>query len=116
VLYAAGIIISSHMPTVPGTAGINRVEGGDKLSHLAIYFLFSLFFLLALKYEGYRYPVLYIITITFVAGFGALDEAHQFFVPGRKCEIMDFVTDALAAMLACIVFMSLTPKTNHTKP
>src|SRR3954466_5711408 len=45
-----------------------------------------------------------------VAAFGALDEVHQLFVPGRTAELADFIADAGAAALVCGL-LSLLRKT-----
>ena len=36
-----------------------------------------------------------------VVAFGALDELHQAFVPGRAADLLDFVADATAAAVVC---------------
>jgi VanZ family protein len=41
-----------------------------------------------------------------VVAFGALDELHQLFMPGRSAELLDFVADAAAASAVCgVLFM-----------
>jgi VanZ family protein len=39
--------------------------------------------------------------------YGAVDELHQSFVPGRVCSIADLVTDAAGSVLALLVLRSL---------
>jgi len=47
--------------------------------------------------------------LTFLCGalLGALDELHQYFVPGRSTEILDWTADASGVLLGLFIFISL---------
>jgi VanZ family protein len=68
------------------------VPGGwDKVAHACTFALIA-----ALLMHGTARQVPLAILAAVVA-FGAVDEAHQFFVPGRTADLTDFIADAAAA-------------------
>jgi VanZ family protein len=44
-----------------------------------------------------------ILSFVFCALFGFSDEWHQFFVPGRHCDILDWYADMTGAAIAMLV-------------
>jgi VanZ family protein len=75
--------------------GAHRVpHGWDTLAHVLCFALIT-----ALLWRGTagRAPL---AVLACVLAFGALDELHQTFLPGRSAEPADFFADALAA--ACV--------------
>ena len=80
----------------------------DKVIHLIEFailgFLLSFGCFLSLKY---RLKVK--AYMTFLSGtlLGALDELHQYFVPGRSTEILDWIADVLGVLLGLLIFISL---------
>jgi VanZ family protein len=80
----------------------------DKVIHLMEFailgFLLSFGFVLSLKYRLKAKAYL-----TFLSGalLGALDELHQYFVPGRSAEILDWVADVLGILVGLLIFISL---------
>jgi len=94
LIAAAGIMlgllfVSSH----PVPAGF------DKLAHMSV---FALITALLLYGTEARAPIAVLFA---VAGFGALDELHQLFMPHRSADILDFVADAAAATAVCGLLM-----------
>ena len=85
------------------------ILGWDKLVHMAEYTVYSILAGIALlsfdrkKYSFNLILIAFLITIL----FGASDEIHQYFVPGRSCSIYDFVADCLGAILGLILFQKL---------
>ena len=68
------------------------VPGGwDKVAHASTFALIA-----ALLMHGTARQAPLAILAAVVA-FGAVDEAHQFFVPGRTADLTDFIADATAA-------------------
>ena len=43
--------------------------------------------------------------IAFAAAYGASDEVHQFFVPGRYCALADWMADVVGAVAVQIAFL-----------
>ena len=76
--------------------GAHRVpQGWDKVMHFTCFALIT-----ALLWRGTagRAPLAVLASVVL---FGALDELHQTFMPGRSAELLDFVTDAAAAIAVC---------------
>ncbi|HXN15377.1 MAG TPA: VanZ family protein [Usitatibacter sp.] len=79
----------------------------DKLVHFTVFG--GIAFLLWVG-TGARWPVL---VWALVALLGALDEAHQVYVPGRTADIEDFFADAIGAACALLVLQALSFATPH---
>jgi len=72
-----------------------------KAAHLAEYFIFSLLVLRGLRggRAGWRLRWA-LMTVAIAAGYAALDEFHQWFVPGRSASPMDSLLDSCGAAAA----------------
>lgn len=44
------------------------------------------------------------ISISFSIFYGGLDELHQYFVPGRSCDWMDFLADSLGIIFTVLLY------------
>jgi hypothetical protein len=97
ILWAAGIFILSSIPslTIPDI-GLNWQ---DKLGHVLEYGIFAV--LLMRSFRARNFSVKKTVWLTLITGiaYGALDEAHQAFVPGRVPDMLDFVADACGMFL-----------------
>ena len=69
--------------------------GWDKVAHFST---FALITLLLWHGTSGRAPL---AVLGAVVAFGALDEVHQMFMPGRAAELADFIADAAAAATVC---------------
>jgi len=100
ILLAATIVAESSrvMPEVPG-----EFPGFDKVAHFGVYGLLGTAVLRTPWVWRRRQRVL--ITVGLVSFFGATDEWHQYFTPGRSCEFLDWVADTLGPMLAVTVYL-----------
>ena len=75
----------------------------DKLAHLLVFGLLATS-VLRIPYfykQGWRGVLL---ATLIVSSYGALDEFHQSFTPGRYVELDDWIADTLGALIACIVY------------
>lgn len=72
----------------------------DKVGHFAIYGLLGT--LLCRLGRGWK-GALWAVVAT--SAFGASDEWHQSFVPGRGVELMDWVADTLGGLIAVGLYM-----------
>lgn len=95
VAWAAVIFIGSSIPgsAVPGRFGV--------LGHLTEYAILGALALRAEAHRGLRTSAL--ITLVFVAIYGASDEVHQLFVPLRVADPLDWLTDLAGAILGILV-------------
>jgi len=95
----------------------------DKLIHFVLFFALSFLTHRAIKFQT-RYPYLskYALgaSLLFTIVYGALDEFHQTFVPGRFPDLLDLLADSLGALfcfLALYIWSKIssasTESTNH---
>ena len=66
-----------------------------KLAH------FSLFFILATSI--YLFSKSYILSLSLSSLYAIFDEFHQYFVPGRSCELRDMLIDISGVVVALII-------------
>ena len=94
--YAALIIFMSSIPgyELPSAPFLN----GDKLVHALEFGLFGM-----LLFRAVRFPPLcqspFRLALALGIPFAATDEIHQLFVPGRSCDILDFLADCAGIIL-----------------
>ncbi len=70
----------------------------DKIVHTIEFGLFGMLLYRALRFpEPFSSP--YLLALCIGIPYAALDEIHQLYVPGRKCDIVDFVMDALGLIV-----------------
>jgi len=99
-LWASLIFYLSAQPSVP----LPQVEGSDKLAHFGAYLVLGL----ALAYGNARGPRLPIVVPLLIGWlYGASDEFHQHFVPGRSVDVGDWVADALGVAAGLLLFKYL---------
>ena len=74
-----------------------------KSAHIFVYFVLSLI-AFSFFYEFYNLDKKVIIfTIIFCFLYSITDEIHQYFIPGRSCEIRDILIDTISSSIsACI--------------
>ncbi len=90
LLYMAGIFAASAQPTVR----LPRLGHSDKVLHFAAYAGLGT----TLAYAGARTALGPLPLIAIGSLYGASDEFHQGFVPGRTPDPLDWVADTLGAI------------------
>lgn len=73
------------------------------LLHLPIFGLFALLLWLGIKHHFHNMAWAFIAVLGLTTGFGALDEWHQSFIPGRTASIEDIAADLIGGMIALSV-------------
>lgn len=81
------------LPTLPSLFGI------DKVQHAAAYLILGLLLNRGAALVGMK-PYVYSFTIG--AMYGAFDEIHQWFVPGRDMSGMDWLADVAGIVIAML--------------
>lgn len=77
----------------------------DKFAHIVLYAgLGGIIFALTREWNP-KENIRVVVLFTVVCGglYGALDEIHQRFVPGRTCSIFDLLADIIGTFLGAIV-------------
>ena len=98
ILYAYFIFVVSSIPSTdfPDLSIFNY----DKALHFLAYFGLSFLTYRAIRFQT-SFPSLskyaLVISLLFAIGYGATDEYHQSFVPGRSSDPFDWLADSLGA-------------------
>jgi len=104
ILWAAIIFALSSIPSVslPKLGWLTS----DKMAHVGVFLIFA-----GLTYRALRHqqmiPILsrrcFLFTILFTAMYGALDEFHQYYVPGRDSDPFDWIADVTGSIVLVFV-------------
>ncbi len=80
-----------------------------KAAHVVEFFIFSLLVLRGIRGERRGWKVAWgLATVLIAAGYAALDEVHQAFVPGRTASPMDSLLDTSGAVTAQLLAWAYT--------
>jgi VanZ family protein len=101
-LIAAGIWFLSSQSTLPKPKGI---LGFDKLQHLLAYMALAGAAGLWVSPEGWRRRRLFVTVLVAAAAsvYGVTDELHQHFVPGRNCNVRDWIADTAGSVIGAAI-------------
>ena len=92
----AAIAVASHAPLPVGLPGPS-----DKLAHAAVFGLLAALWYWARRgTDGAGRAAATAVALAVL--WGAIDEAHQSFVPGRTADLFDLLADAAGAVLAAL--------------
>lgn len=110
LLYCGLITYMSHQPGDP--MAVMPFPHFDKLIHFCEYFVFAILFQRALALQGiergndWSAAKLCALVLGVTAAFGAFDEVHQYFVPFRTMDILDWCADLLGASFGFLIFQA----------
>jgi VanZ family protein len=96
-LIAALIFLASSRSQIAAPEG---VPGMDKIAHFFVYGLLATL-VVRLGRGGWKTAALSVLV---VSAYGASDEAHQHFMPGRAVEFADWLADTLGGALAVTLY------------
>jgi VanZ family protein len=103
--WAAVIFILSHQSRpLPITPPITHF---DKVLHAGAYCLLAVFAARALRTAGLAGRRALWITVVVASLYGASDELHQSFVPGRDPDPLDWAADTAGAVLGAALVVGL---------
>lgn len=75
-----------------------------KMAHFAAYFVLGAFaFGAFVTYKKLSFKLRGLLSLFVCMLYSASDEIHQYFVPGRSCEIRDMLIDTSGALLAILI-------------
>jgi VanZ family protein len=104
VLWAAVLFFLSGQSDPPGSGLLDLIPAGDKLAHFLLY---SVLGALLAYGQGTEEKVPHAALLAGGALYGASDEWHQSFVPGREVSPADWVTDCCGVGAGYWVGLSL---------
>ena len=114
VVYWIILIVLTSIPldTMP------KVGISDKFNHFAAYLVLSILLYLALSFQD-KFPALktysFIFTILIASFYGALDEIHQAFIPGRLAEWFDWLADIAGSIMGTTIIHFIRKRYNPVK-
>lgn len=110
IFFSAAIFWFSHQsqPPIPDIG----FQWQDKLYHFLAYFIYGLSASLAARaiFPNASRNFVFIFLILTVIIYGASDEFHQSFIPGRSSEFADWIADSLGGIAAALVIIFLSKK------
>jgi len=103
LLWMAAIFAMSAQRVVPQAPGFS-VEVTAVAGHLVCYGILALLLLWALPAGVVRPRYRVVLAVLLATLYGASDEFHQSFVPGRSATAFDVIVDAVGAILAVMLY------------
>ena len=88
--------------------GIELVSGADKWVHVGLFMILGLSLAWGKGRTESGVPLFLFLFLGM--GYGALDEWHQSFVPGRDASVGDWVADSAGVMLGLVLFSSVSSR------
>ncbi|MEK6193956.1 MAG: VanZ family protein [Deltaproteobacteria bacterium] len=104
LLYCLLIFIQSSFPA---SEHVPEFDFSDKLLHVGAYAVlgFLLYRAFSAMDNGATAARFIAMSIFLTALYGASDEIHQYFVPSRSAEFLDFAADAIGGILGVMTAM-----------
>jgi VanZ family protein len=99
VIFTLSSIPGHHLPKV----GIPHI---DKLVHISEYLILGLLLTRALSGSSQKINLAKIIisAIIIASLYAIFDEWHQQYIPGRACDIFDFLSDFIGANIGILLY------------
>lgn len=103
--YWIALFGATHYPRIV----LPSVEHGDKLAHFAAYAGLAFLFATSLAARRWSWWSIALVTMAVAAGYGAIDEVSQKFVPGRTADPYDWLADVTGAAIGLLLFVPAYP-------
>lgn len=97
----AGVIL--FVTSIPTGAFPRQVAPYDKYVHFAMYGLFAVLLTRDISQVTGRWRAA-IVAVMIAVAFGAADEWHQRFIPGRRSDVGDWRMDSVGAVGGAVLF------------
>jgi VanZ family protein len=97
------------LTSLPGN-DLPNVPISDKIEHLMAFAGLGFLLILSLRIQN-KFPLIKKhpawSTIIIVSAYSAFDELHQIFIPGRTCDIKDWMADTIGVTIGVIIMTLL---------
>ncbi len=107
VILVAEIFVASSFPTTKQPMFFPCM---DKVIHFCVFAVIAASLTGALRENSKVRKRYWIFAAILVAIYGATDEFHQYFVPGRECSILDWFADITGAFVGALIFSKILKK------
>jgi VanZ family protein len=114
LLALAWMALLFYLSHQPGLQTPMLFPGQDKFLHAAVYAVLGLLLLAAQPRQAqgdYSWRQIG-ISVLIASLYGLSDEIHQYFIPGRSSEVLDWVADSAGALIAASLLAWLSRKRN----
>jgi VanZ family protein len=107
ILWAIAIFIESSLSNLK-TPSLG-IDFSDKLAHAFVFGILGWLTTRAFEYSRSDTLRARAILISIIVGsvYGMLDELHQYFVPGRQCDVLDWLADIIGVLAAQLPFSKM---------
>ena len=92
-LWVGWVALTFILTSIPNPEFHVPIPGAVKLEHLGFYGVMGFFFALWRRESGASLQSAVVHALLFTAVAGALDEAHQYWIPGRFADPLDWLAD-----------------------
>jgi len=111
LLALAWMALLFYLSHQPGFETPMLFPGQDKVLHAAVYAVLGLLLLAAQPRQAQGYSWRQVgISVLIASLYGLSDEIHQYFIPGRSSEVLDWVADTAGALIAVSLLAWLNRK------
>lgn len=97
----AGVIF--YMSSIPGSGLPPNLGILSTVAHFCEFALFGMLLAVGLEPKLPKAAVVIAVAVAIASLYGASDEFHQLFVPGRFTDVADWITDTCGALFGAIV-------------
>ena len=98
IIYWFLLLVATSLPA----QDLPKTGVSDKIEHFSAYLILAVLLNFTLMFQN-RFPKLkkkaWLYTLIIILTYAGLDEIHQLFIPGRDCDILDWLADASGVML-----------------
>lgn len=113
LLALAWMALLFYLSNQPSLETPTLFSGQDKVLHAAVYALLGVLLLAAQPRQAQGYSWQQVgISVLIASLYGLSDEIHQYFIPGRSSEVLDWVADSAGALIAASLLAWLSRKRN----
>ncbi len=102
IIFLSYSIFIFILSSIPGKDIPSQASNYSLIFHFILYFFYG--FVIYLFFRSH------VNSILFGVIFALTDEIHQYFVPGRSCDPVDFLVDSIAIILSIFVTKRLSEK------
>ncbi len=105
LIYCLLIFIQSSYPSPENIQRLN-LPYIDKLIHFAVYAILGMLFFMIFRTQRFKKNINIVIALSILSSslYGMSDEIHQYFVPYRDADIMDFFADVMGSICGVYIF------------